>query len=153
MLFIVKKLAIHKSDVRDSFANLINEVCDDVEVEPCLQTLQGETFAKRSTTTDDNTRLDIKANSFFDSRSSRTFFDVIVFNTYAKSCKRSIPDSYNWKEQIYSNISEKWYHARNSESESHEWSNKIRIWRNRWNKNLTGQVMTYNAIYFYWLEN
>ena len=42
------------NDIRDSFANLLNEVCDDVEVETCLQTLQGETFAYRSTTTDDN---------------------------------------------------------------------------------------------------
>ena len=45
-----------------TLANLLNEVCDDVEVEPCLQTLQGKTFANRFTTTDDDGRLYIKAN-------------------------------------------------------------------------------------------
>ena len=67
-----------------TLANLLNDVCDDVEVEPCLQSLQGETFANRTTTVDDDARLDIKANCFFDSRFSRTFFDVKVFNPYAK---------------------------------------------------------------------
>ena len=56
----------HK-DIRGSFANLFNEVCDDVDLEPCLQCLQGETFAKTTTTFDDDARLDIKANGFFDS--------------------------------------------------------------------------------------
>ena len=91
---------IRHNDIRDSFANLLNEVCDDVEVEPCLQSLQGETFANRTTTIDDDARLDIKANGFFDSRFSRTFFDVKVFNPYAKSCPRSIPDSYKHHESI-----------------------------------------------------
>ena len=44
---------IRHSDIPDSFVNPLNEVCDDVEVEPCLQTLQCETFANRSITTDD----------------------------------------------------------------------------------------------------
>ena len=85
---------IGHNDIRDSFANLLNEVCDDVEVEPCLHSLQGETFANRTTTIDDDARLDIKANGFFDSRFNRTFFDVKVFNPYAKSFPRSIRDSY-----------------------------------------------------------
>ena len=57
-----------------TLVNLLNEVGVDVKVEPCLQTLQGET-AKRTTTHDDNARLDIKANGFSASRFSRTFFD------------------------------------------------------------------------------
>ena len=93
-------MLIKLNDIRDSdsFANLLNEVCDDVEVEPCLQSLQGKTFANRTTTIDDDARLDIKANGFSDSRFSRTFFDVKVFNPYAKSCPRSIPDSYQYHE-------------------------------------------------------
>ena len=102
MLFIVQKVAIrtYDTDICDSFANLLNEVCDDVEVEPCLPSLQGETFANRTTTIDDDARLDIKANGFFDSRFSRTFFDVKVFIPYAKICPRSIPDSYKYQESI-----------------------------------------------------
>ena len=62
MLFTRKGGYTHNrhNDTRVSFVNLLIEVCDDVEVEPCLQTLQGETFANRSTTTDDDARLDIK---------------------------------------------------------------------------------------------
>ena len=81
------------------FANLGNEVCDDVELEHCLQSLQGETFAK-TTTIDDNTRLNVKANVFFESHFSSKFFDVKEFNLYAKICQRSIPDSYKYHESI-----------------------------------------------------
>ena len=83
-----------------TLANLLNEVCDDIEVEPCLQSLQGETFTKRTTTIDDKARIDIKANGFFDSHFSRMFFDVKVFIPYVKFCQRSIPDSYKYHEYI-----------------------------------------------------
>ena len=53
---------IRHSDIRDSFTNLLNQVCDDVEVEPCLQTLQGETFANRTTTTDDDSISELVAS-------------------------------------------------------------------------------------------
>ena len=91
---------IRHNEIHESFANLLNEVCDDVEVEPCLQTLQGENFENKTTTTDDNARLNIEANGFFESRSCRTFFDVKVFSPYAKSCLRSIQDSYKYHESI-----------------------------------------------------
>ena len=88
------------NDIRDSFANLLNEVCNDVAVEPCLQTLQGQAFANRTTTTDDDARPNIKVNSLFESRFSGTFFDVKVVNPYATSCPRRIPDSYKYHESI-----------------------------------------------------
>ena len=50
---------IRHNDIRDSLANLMNEVCDDVELEPILQPLHGETFANKSTTTEEEARLDI----------------------------------------------------------------------------------------------
>ena len=40
---------IRHNDIRDSLANLMNEVCNDVELEPILQPLHGETFANKST--------------------------------------------------------------------------------------------------------
>ena len=40
----------------------MNEGCNDVEIEPKLQPLQGESFANNSTTTEYDARLDIKAN-------------------------------------------------------------------------------------------
>ena len=91
---------IRHIDILDSFVNLLSEVFDEVKVEPCLHSLQGETFTNRTANIDDDDRLDIKANGFIDSRLSRTFYDVKVFNLYAKSCPRSIPDYYKYHESI-----------------------------------------------------
>ena len=90
---------IRPNESCDCFADLLNEVCSDVKAESSLHTLQGETFANRTTTNDD-ARLDIEANSLFDWRFSRTFFDVKVCNPYMKSSPRSIPESYNYHDSI-----------------------------------------------------
>ena len=42
--------------------SVVNEVCHDVEIEPKLQPLQGESFVNNSTTTEVEARLDINAN-------------------------------------------------------------------------------------------
>ena len=43
---------IRHNAIRDTFANLMNEVCHDVEFETKLQPLQGESFVNNSTTTE-----------------------------------------------------------------------------------------------------
>ena len=48
------------------FANLLSDVCHDVEIEPRLQPLQLATFLLKSTKTDDDARLDIKANGLWE---------------------------------------------------------------------------------------
>ena len=60
--------------ILDTLVNLMHRVCRDVEVESSLQLL-GERFYNKSST-DDNARLDIKANGLWWSRLSRTFLDV-----------------------------------------------------------------------------
>ena len=50
------------NEIRDTFANLMSEVCFDIEIEPELQSLQGESFVNNSTTTDEDARLDVKTN-------------------------------------------------------------------------------------------
>ena len=42
---------------RNAFAKFLNEIFGDVEMEPCLQILQQETFSIGSTTADDDVRL------------------------------------------------------------------------------------------------
>ena len=42
--------------------------CYDVELEPKLQPLEGESFDKKNTTTDDDARLDFKANGLWETR-------------------------------------------------------------------------------------
>ena len=47
-------------EIRDTFAAIMKEVCFDVEIEPKLQPLEGESFVHKTTTTEDEARLDIK---------------------------------------------------------------------------------------------
>ena len=85
---------LRHNELRDTFARLLGDVCNDVEIEPKLPPLEGETFDNKSTSTDDDARLDIKANGLFDSRFGRTFFDVKIFNPFANSCPKKIQEAY-----------------------------------------------------------
>ena len=70
-------------EVRDLFASLLQDVCHDVEIEPPLQALSGEALSG-STNSSDEARLDVSARGFWQ-RGQRAFFDVRVFNPFAKS--------------------------------------------------------------------
>ena len=48
------------NEIRDVFAKIMRDVCYDFEIEPKLQTLEGESFDYRTTWTEDDARLDIK---------------------------------------------------------------------------------------------
>ena len=61
------------SEIRGTFANLMKDVCFDVELEPKIQSLEVESFDNRTTTTEDEARLDIKANGLWETRFNRTF--------------------------------------------------------------------------------
>ena len=52
---------LRNNEIIDLFANLMVDVCHDVQIEPKLQWLDGVIFSSNSTT-DDDARLDIKAN-------------------------------------------------------------------------------------------
>ena len=92
----------HKK-IRDVFVKLMDDVCHDVQIEPKLQSLDREIFSSNSTTTDDDARLDIKANGLWGPLVNRTFFDVIIFNPHAKSCPKTIKDAYKYHESIKRN--------------------------------------------------
>ena len=68
--------------------------------DPRLQSLEGESFHNRTTTTEDDARLDIKANVLWGGRFSRTFFDVKIFNPHAKSCPKTISHAYKYHESV-----------------------------------------------------
>ena len=78
----------------------MNEVCHDVEIEPKLQPLQGKSFVNNSTTTEDEARLDIKANGLWGSRFSRAFFDVKIFNSQAKTSLKLHKDAYKYHQTL-----------------------------------------------------
>ena len=75
-------------EIRDTFAKIMKDVCFDVEVEPKLQRLKEESFEYKSTCTED------EANGLWDSRFSRTYFDVKIFNPLAKSCPKEVKEAY-----------------------------------------------------------
>ena len=77
-------------ELRDSFANLLSDVSHDVEIEPHLQPLQGETVTLKSTTTVDDVRLDIQANGLWESRFNKTYFDVKIFNAWQKVALKAV---------------------------------------------------------------
>ena len=86
------------NESRDTLANLMKDVCFDVELEPKLQPLEGESFVNRTTATDDEARLDFKANGLWETRFNPTVFDVKIFNPHAKSCTRTIKEAYKLHE-------------------------------------------------------
>ena len=61
------------NEIRDTFANLMDEVCHDFQIEPMLQELQGKTFDNKTTCSDEEARPDIKANGLGDEDLSERF--------------------------------------------------------------------------------
>jgi hypothetical protein len=81
--------SIRHNKIRDLTAKLMTEVCPNVATEPVLQTLNGESFVHRTANTQDDARLDIKAQDFWDHSKRSAFFDVRVFNSHAPSNRKS----------------------------------------------------------------
>ena len=78
---------IRHNDVRDFTAELLNEVCKDVAVEPLLTPLTGETFRYKTANTEEHARVDVSARDVW-MRGSKAYFDVKVFNPLAQSYSR-----------------------------------------------------------------
>ena len=76
---------IRHNELRDFEANLLNKVCNDVEIEPRLQPLEGEQMTA-STIDGDEARLDIRARGFWRPGQS-AYFDVRVTNTDSESVR------------------------------------------------------------------
>ena len=77
--------SLRHNEIRDLLGALLSEVCVNTSIEPVLQTLTGEQFQRRTTTTDDDARLDIFTRGFWSGRSEDAFFDVRVINPNAPS--------------------------------------------------------------------
>ena len=81
------------NELRDLEADLLSNVCNDVEVEPVLQPITGETLNRGANRAQD-ARLDIHARGFWE-RQRSAFFDVRVCHLNADSYREQNP------EQIY----------------------------------------------------
>ena len=92
--------AIRHNDIRDMTADWLSEICHDVEKEPPLLPLTGESIQPRSANTQNDARADIKARGFWGRRQC-AFFDVRVFHPNAQSYRNSsIQSLYRKHEQI-----------------------------------------------------
>ena len=77
-------IIIRHNAVRDFFAKQKSTVCKDVECEPHIQTLDGETFSTSTTLTGDNAHPDIRARGFY--RPEQNFyFDIKFLNPNSES--------------------------------------------------------------------
>ncbi len=72
------------NQVRNLEASFLREVCHDVQLEPKLLPLSGETFKLKSTNTKADARSDISARGVWRTL-DKTFFDVRIFHEGNKS--------------------------------------------------------------------
>ena len=86
-------------EIKDTLANLMSEVCYDVEIEPKLQSLQGESFINNSTTSGEDARLDVKANGLWGSRFSRPSL-LSKSSIRTKNLRRLMKDAYKYHESL-----------------------------------------------------
>ena len=102
-------VSIHHNDIRDLTANILREVCNDVEVEAKLIPLTGEQLQYWSAITGDEARLDIRARSFW-VRGQEAFLDIRVFDPNAKR---------------YPIATLPWCHEINEKEKKHNYNNRI----------------------------
>ena len=76
------------NELRDLLASVIREVQPDVEVEPRLLPLSGESLPHRTCNRDQEARVDIRARGFW-TRQQEAFFDVRVTHPKASLLSRS----------------------------------------------------------------
>lgn len=72
------------NEIRDLTANLLKEVCTDVQIEPPLLNVTGEVFRYATANTNQEARLDVSARGFW-VRGQRAFFDARIFYPFAPS--------------------------------------------------------------------
>ena len=102
-------IGIRHNELRDVTAEMLNEICQDVTIEPLLTPLTGEQFDLESANTDVQARVDVAARGVW-VRGSRAFFDVRVFNPLA---------------QCYSHSTLKAAHKSNESSKKREYNQRI----------------------------
>ena len=78
---------MHHNEIRDMSANLLREVCPYKCTGPGQQPLNSETFQLRTANTDNEVRVDIRAEGFW-TLAQVAFFDIRVFHPSAPSYRK-----------------------------------------------------------------
>ena len=77
-------ICIRHDEIRDLTAQMLNEVCHDVRVEPLLIPTNGRNFTHRTANTAEDARVDVSARGFW-ARGQRAYLDVRIYNPMAQS--------------------------------------------------------------------
>ena len=104
-------ICIRHDEVRDITGAMLKEICKDVDIEPPLQHLSGETFTYKTANTEPNARLDISARGFW-TRGQRAYFDIRIFDPMASS---------------HRNQSLQAVHEKNEKEKMHNYGERIRM--------------------------
>ena len=87
-------VTIRHNDLRDLTANILHQVCNDVETEPCLLPVTNENLHYRSSIRGDEARLDIRARGIWQ-KGQQAFMNVRVFDPNAcRYLKSSLTQCY-----------------------------------------------------------
>ena len=93
-------LFIQRNDIRDTFTQLLSELCPCVGIEPTLLSSTGEKLQYIASKIDDDAQVDIIARGFWDCKEQDLFFNIRVFNRPTLSnCKESIASCYRIHKQ------------------------------------------------------
>ena len=88
-------ITVRHNDLRDLNANLLTEVCKDVDIEPHLLPVTGETFDNRTANTSNEARVNIKSRGFW-VRGQTANFNVKVFDPHAnRHLQKALLQCYN----------------------------------------------------------
>jgi len=77
--------SIRHNEIRDTTANWLTEMCNDVCVELDLQPLTGELMENAMVIVENRARLDIATNGFWGGSYERCYFDVRVMDPHVPS--------------------------------------------------------------------
>ena len=91
-------VSLRHNHLRNITANLLDEICKDVKIEPMLQPITGEHLSSK-TNANDEARLDVSARGFWEAH-QMAFFDIRVFNPTAKRyAKQNLQRAYETNER------------------------------------------------------
>ena len=97
-------VSLTHNSVRDTQAQIMKEICYDVWTEPQLQPVANPEFNRRTTSSEDQARLDISAKGL-NGRHARTFFDIRITHPGAASNKdKSLEQLYRQHEEQKKNL-------------------------------------------------
>ena len=85
-------VSMRHNQIRNLEAHFLSEVCRDVNIEPPLLPLTGETFSHRSANTAAGARLDVSARGVWNPM-DKVFFDIRIFHPGADSNKNHSPSA------------------------------------------------------------